>query len=63
MAKAIGIDFGTTNSVVAVLQQDGSVATRRHAFDGALDGADHFGVRHLYIGDVAGDVAARHREH
>lgn len=30
MAKAIGIDFGTTNSVVSVLGDDGSVATRRH---------------------------------
>ncbi len=28
----IGVDFGTTNSVVAILQQDGSVATHRHAF-------------------------------
>src|SRR5882672_2300375 len=28
MAKAIGIDFGTTNSVVAVLEQDGSVTAR-----------------------------------
>jgi hypothetical chaperone protein len=35
MAKAIGIDFGTTNSVVAVLEQDGSVAVRRHILDGA----------------------------
>jgi hypothetical chaperone protein len=31
MAAAIGIDFGTTNSVVAIRQEDGSVATRRHA--------------------------------
>jgi len=31
MAAAIGIDFGTTNSVVAIRQDDGSVATRRHA--------------------------------
>ncbi len=30
MAAAIGIDFGTTNSVVAIRQDDGSVATRRH---------------------------------
>jgi hypothetical chaperone protein len=36
MAKAIGIDFGTTNSVVAVLQADGTVATTRHRHDGAL---------------------------
>jgi hypothetical chaperone protein len=36
MAKAIGIDFGTTNSVVAVLEEDGSVAVRRHALDGVL---------------------------
>ena len=31
MVKAIGIDFGTTNSVVALLHEDGSVTTRRHA--------------------------------
>jgi hypothetical chaperone protein len=31
MAAAIGIDFGTTNSVVAIRQDDGSVATRSHA--------------------------------
>ena len=31
MAGAIGIDFGTTNSVVALLHDDGSVTTRRHA--------------------------------
>jgi hypothetical chaperone protein len=30
--RLIGVDFGTTNSVVAVLQPDGSVATHRHAF-------------------------------
>ncbi len=30
MAKAIGIDFGTTNSVVSVLGDDGTVATRTH---------------------------------
>ena len=29
--RLIGVDFGTTNSVVAVLQPDGSVATRRYA--------------------------------
>jgi hypothetical chaperone protein len=28
----IGVDFGTTNSVVAILQPDGSVQTKRHAF-------------------------------
>ena len=28
MARLIGVDFGTTNSVVAVLQPDGSVTTR-----------------------------------
>jgi hypothetical protein len=27
-------DFGTTNSVVAVLEQDGSVTARRHPIDG-----------------------------
>lgn len=31
MAAAIGIDFGTTNSVVAILHDDGSVSTHRHA--------------------------------
>ncbi|HEY1930456.1 MAG TPA: Hsp70 family protein [Acetobacteraceae bacterium] len=31
MVKAVGIDFGTTNSVVALLHDDGSVATQRHA--------------------------------
>jgi hypothetical chaperone protein len=31
MVKAIGIDFGTTNSVVALLHADGSVATQRYA--------------------------------
>ncbi len=31
MVAAIGIDFGTTNSVVALLHEDGSVTTRRHA--------------------------------
>jgi len=31
MIRALGIDFGTTNSVVALLHDDGSVTTRRHA--------------------------------
>lgn len=31
MVKAVGIDFGTTNSVVALLHDDGSVTTQRHA--------------------------------
>jgi hypothetical chaperone protein len=31
MVKAVGIDFGTTNSVVALLHEDGSITTRRHA--------------------------------
>jgi hypothetical chaperone protein len=31
MIQAIGIDFGTTNSVVALLGADGSVTTQRHA--------------------------------
>jgi hypothetical chaperone protein len=30
MISAIGVDFGTTNSVVALLDEDGNVATRRH---------------------------------
>jgi hypothetical chaperone protein len=35
MVKAIGVDFGTTNSVVAMLHDDGSVTSRRLAFGGA----------------------------
>lgn len=35
MTKLIGIDFGTTNSVVAVLSPDGSVQTSRFAFGAA----------------------------
>jgi hypothetical chaperone protein len=31
MVQAIGIDFGTTNSVVALLQDDGGVTTQQHA--------------------------------
>src|SRR5579872_3574944 len=31
MIRTIGIDFGTTNSVVALMHDDGSVTTRRHA--------------------------------
>jgi hypothetical chaperone protein len=31
MIRAIGVDFGTTNSVVAMLHHDGRVATQRHA--------------------------------
>jgi hypothetical chaperone protein len=31
MIQAIGIDFGTTNSVVALLRADGSVTTQRYA--------------------------------
>ena len=31
MIKSIGIDFGTTNSVVALLHADGTVTTARHA--------------------------------
>ena len=31
----IGVDFGTTNSVVTLLQPDGSVSTMRHAFGSA----------------------------
>src|SRR5919198_149962 len=33
MVKAIGIDFGTTNSVVAILGDDGSVTTQRFTTD------------------------------
>ena len=32
MTRLLGIDFGTTNSVVAIVQPDGSIATRTHAF-------------------------------
>jgi hypothetical chaperone protein len=35
MTKLIGIDFGTTNSVVAVLSPDGSVQTQRFALGAA----------------------------
>ena len=31
MIQAIGIDFGTTNSVVALLHADGGVTTQRYA--------------------------------
>ena len=31
MTRQIGVDFGTTNSVVASLEPDGSLRTRRHA--------------------------------
>jgi len=34
MIRAIGVDFGTTNSVVALVHDDGRVDTQRHA---ALD--------------------------
>jgi hypothetical chaperone protein len=34
MIRAVGVDFGTTNSVVALLEEDGSVTTRRY---GSLD--------------------------
>ncbi len=38
MAKAIGIDFGTTNSVVSVLGDDDTVTTRRHPHgDGLIE--------------------------
>jgi len=33
MGQAIGIDFGTTNSVVALLYDDGKVTTQRHVTD------------------------------
>jgi hypothetical chaperone protein len=34
MIRAVGVDFGTTNSVVAILEEDGHVTTRRY---GSLD--------------------------
>ncbi|HVZ09450.1 Hsp70 family protein [Rhodopila sp.] len=34
MTTVIGVDFGTTNSVVAILRPDGSVRTRRFPADG-----------------------------
>lgn len=38
MIKSIGIDFGTTNSVVALLHDDGTVTTARHTIgDGTTD--------------------------
>ena len=36
MLRAIGVDFGTTNSVVALLHDDGRVTTQRHAGGAAL---------------------------
>jgi hypothetical chaperone protein len=36
MSPVIGIDFGTTNSVVAVLRSDGSTETARFSADGAI---------------------------
>jgi hypothetical chaperone protein len=36
MVRAIGVDFGTTNSVVAALHEDGSVTTQRHAGGASL---------------------------
>jgi len=36
MIKAIGVDFGTTNSVVALLRADGSVVTQRFATESGL---------------------------
>ena len=35
MSPVIGVDFGTTNSVVAMVQPDGRVATARVAVSGA----------------------------
>ena len=36
MVRAIGVDFGTTNSVVALLHDDGKVTKQRHASGAAL---------------------------
>jgi hypothetical chaperone protein len=36
MVRAIGVDFGTTNSVVALLHENGSVTTQRHMASPAL---------------------------
>ena len=36
MVRAIGVDFGTTNSVVAALHENGSVTTERHTGGAAL---------------------------
>jgi hypothetical chaperone protein len=36
MVRAIGVDFGTTNSVVALLHENGSVTTQRHMAGPAL---------------------------
>ncbi|MGA8196189.1 MAG: Hsp70 family protein [Acetobacteraceae bacterium] len=36
MVRAIGVDFGTTNSVVALLDENGSVTTQRHMASPAL---------------------------
>jgi hypothetical chaperone protein len=37
MIRALGVDFGTTNSVVAALHSDGSVTTQRYHGGGMLD--------------------------
>lgn len=50
MVKAIGIDFGTTNSVVALLHEDGAVTTHQHAA-----GATHqhaAGATHQHAADA-----------
>jgi hypothetical chaperone protein len=39
MTQLIGIDFGTTNSVIAVLEPDGGVRTMRHAIAGQTSDA------------------------
>ena len=36
MLRAIGVDFGTTNSIVALLHDDGTVTTKQHAGSAAL---------------------------
>lgn len=51
----IGVDFGTTNSVVSVLRQDGSVETARHA------GVDVFRtVLSFWVEEGRGRTALRH---
>ena len=36
MLRAIGVDFGTTNSVVALLHANGAVTTQHHTGGAAL---------------------------
>ena len=54
----IGVDFGTTNSVVAILQSDGTVRARRHRF-----GTAELDVVRSVLLFAAGDGPRRPIEH